>query len=495
MAVGYNPRIVTDGLLLSFDAGNSKSVYTSVPKRFYGLGGGENNYLGISSTGVAHSTSGYYDLDGSTGYLSTTLPLDRSTYPDFTVEAWINADSLGFSNVIMARGDGGQGGFDFKFDLYDLGYPRGTVYTDSSSNVESVSSSAGVISTGSWYHCAISFSNGSYIKTYVNGIDLTHPNYTYNTYNRNTGNSSLPLVVGRSDTGSNYFNGKISGLRYYTRELSADELLSNYRAFDRRNFSQTITFAATPRWNYPVAGQVVFTSFNTALDTDVSWTVPDNVTEISAVCVGGGGGGGGCNNGTDGNGSGGGGGGALAYGTFAVTPGETLTIRVGSGGTGAPGSPATPIQVADPGGNTYIKRSTTTLLQGGGGGGGSSNLSAGGNGSGGLVVEPKEMVVDLVDPAERQLIIELVPVVVVLGDILVVVQLVQRVLFRADLLFMVLMEMVVVEQVEMLLEERIQKMQRQMVVEWDYMVKELAVLELLIKQDLQILALLLVMVE
>ena len=70
MAVGYNPRIVTDGLLLSFDAGNSKSVYTSVPKRFYGLGGGENNYLGISSTGVAHSTSGYYDLDGSTGYLS-----------------------------------------------------------------------------------------------------------------------------------------------------------------------------------------------------------------------------------------------------------------------------------------------------------------------------------------------------------------------------------------------------------------------------------------
>ena len=51
------------------------------------------------------------------------------------------------------------------------------------------------------------------------------------------------------------------------------------------------------------------------------------------------------------------------------------------------------------------------------------------------------------------------------------------------------------EQVEMLLEERVQKMQRQMVVELDYMVKELVVLELLIKQDLQILALPLVMVE
>lgn len=384
MAVFSGPDINEDGLLLSFDASNSKSVYTSVSKRFYGLGGGENNYLALSSTGVAHSTSGYYDLDGSTGYLSTTLPLDRSTYPDFTVEAWINADSLGSSNVIMARGNGGQGGFDFKFDLYDAGYLRGTLYDTSSSNVQSIASSpGGVISTGSWYHCAISFSNGSYIKTYVNGIDVTHSNYVSNTYSRNTGNSSLPLVVGRSDTGSDYFNGKISGLKYYTRALSADEILSNYRAFDKRNFSQTIAFAATPKWTYPIEGQVVFTSFNTTLNSDVSWTVPTGVTEISAVCVGGGGGGGGCNGGTDGNGSAGGGGGGLAYGTFAVTPGETLTIRVGSGGTGAPSGPASPIQVADPGGHTYIKRSTTTLLQGHGGTGGSSNVSVDSYGLGG----------------------------------------------------------------------------------------------------------------
>ena len=80
-----------------------------------------------------------------------------------------------------------------------------------------------------------------------------------------------------------------------------------------------------------VQGQVVFTSFNTTLDTDVSYTVPNNVTQMSAVCVGGGGGGGG-NDGVSGPGASGGGGGGLAYGTFSVTAGETLTIRVGSGG-------------------------------------------------------------------------------------------------------------------------------------------------------------------
>ena len=380
MAVFSGPNINEDGLLLSFDATNPKSVYTGVSRRFYGLGGGENNYLGISSTGVAHSTSGYYDLDGSTGYLSTTLPLDRSTYPDFTVEAWINADSLGASNVIMARGDGNSSGFDFKFDLYDAGYLRGTLYDTSSSNVQSIASSpGGVISTGSWYHCAISFSNGSYIKTYVNGIDVTHSIYVSNTYSRNTGNSSLPLVVGRSDLGRDYFNGKISGLKYYTRSLSADEILSNYRGFDKRNFSQALTFSSRPKWNAPIEGQVVFTSFNTTLDTLTNWTVPEGVTQISAVVVGGGGGGGG-NGSTDVNGSSAGGGGGLSYGTFAVTPGETLIINVGSGGAGASRSNTF---FGDSGNSSYIARGGTKLLQGDGGGPGRSNIFSQSGGAGG----------------------------------------------------------------------------------------------------------------
>ena len=126
-----------------------------------------------------------------------------------------------------------------------------------------------------------------------------------------------------------------------------------------------------------VASQVVFTVYNTTLNSDVSWTVPTGVTQISAVCVGGGGGGGG-NNGTSGPGSSGGGGGGLAYGTFAVTPGETLTIRVGSGGTR--GGTNTQPTAGSP---TYIKRSTTFLLQGGGGGAGVSNSTTASGGTGG----------------------------------------------------------------------------------------------------------------
>ena len=63
-----------------------------------------------------------------------------------------------------------------------------------------------------------------------------------------------------------------------------------------------------------------------------SFVVPQLVSSISVVCVGGGGGGGG-SNGVSGPAGSGGGGGTLAYGTIAVTSGETLTVNVGAGGT------------------------------------------------------------------------------------------------------------------------------------------------------------------
>jgi len=63
----------------------------------------------------------------------------------------------------------------------------------------------------------------------------------------------------------------------------------------------------------------------------VSWTVPAGVTSISAVCVGGGGSAAYCA-GTSGYSGAGGGGGGLAWGTFTVTPGESLWVYIGSGG-------------------------------------------------------------------------------------------------------------------------------------------------------------------
>jgi hypothetical protein len=113
-------------------------------------------------------------------------------------------------------------------------------------------------------------------------------------------------------------------------------------------------------------GQSSFTTPGT-----YSWTVPDNVTTINVVVVGGGGGGAAIRAA--------GGGGALAYTNFIpVTPGETLTVGVGTSGLGA-NTPGVGLTATD-GGNSYIKRGATSLIEAGGGKKGIISSLSGGQG-------------------------------------------------------------------------------------------------------------------
>lgn len=100
-----------------------------------------------------------------------------------------------------------------------------------------------------------------------------------------------------------------------------------------------------------------------------SWVVPAGVTSVSVVAVGGGGGG--CR--STSAGGGGSGGDLRYYNNLSVTPGETLTITVGSGGTrGTTGGD---------GGFSRVARGGTTLLEAAGGGGGTTAAPRAKNGT------------------------------------------------------------------------------------------------------------------
>lgn len=120
-------------------------------------------------------------------------------------------------------------------------------------------------------------------------------------------------------------------------------------------------------------GQVAYTSPGT-----YSFVVPTGVTSLAAVCIGGGG------SGAIGDGSNygsGGAGGGLSYGNaIAVTPNETLTIVVGSGGAAITGSAKAN---GTSGAASTIARGATILLSGGGGGGGLYAAAAAGGTSDG----------------------------------------------------------------------------------------------------------------
>lgn len=83
------------------------------------------------------------------------------------------------------------------------------------------------------------------------------------------------------------------------------------------------------------APKSAFAEFFTATTT---WTVPAGVTNVKVTVLGGGGaGGGGITTGATQIGAGGGAGGC-AIESIAVTPGDSITITVGSGGTGGTGT-------------------------------------------------------------------------------------------------------------------------------------------------------------
>ena len=134
-----------------------------------------------------------------------------------------------------------------------------------------------------------------------------------------------------------------------------------FRAAALNSYGPSPLSAASNSVTPNTTGQTAYTTAGT-----YSFVVPNAVTSISVVTVGGGGAGGGVGSGgysfSAGNG---GGGGALSYtNNLSVTPGETLDVVVGAGGVGAINTAGTA------GGTSRINRSATILVAAAGGSGG-----------------------------------------------------------------------------------------------------------------------------
>lgn len=157
-----------------------------------------------------------------------------------------------------------------------------------------------------------------------------------------------------------------------TTEADAGDFTITFTADDGVNQSVTssdfsLAFPA------PAAG-VLFTTVGTH-----TWTVPDGVTSISMVGVGGGGSGAVVGNQPENSGTGGGGA-ALAYvNNFSVTAGDQYTIRVGAGGAPVTGGGSTHTR-GNNGESSFVSKDGTIIFQAGGGSGG--NRTAGGPASG-----------------------------------------------------------------------------------------------------------------
>ena len=98
------------------------------------------------------------------------------------------------------------------------------------------------------------------------------------------------------------------------------------------------------------------------------FTVPAGVTSVTVEAWGGGGAGGGTNT-TNRSTGGGGAGGTYTKSTIAVTPGDTISVKVGAGGSGVLGA------AGSPGGTSFFRNFVSAIGGSGGGLGDATNLN------------------------------------------------------------------------------------------------------------------------
>jgi hypothetical protein len=233
MAFQRGPNIVTNGLVLALDAGNTKS-YVSGSSVWYDRSGNNNGTLTNGPT-FDSANLGSIVFDGIDDY--GIIPdisgvTDFTNTDNYTIDFWVYINSTqnntqNVDNDILEKWSG-PGGYPFTFR-----YVRSdeimvvTVYNGNAVNVANLQ-----ISSNSWWNiCGVFNWSGSLLTAYGNGGQITS-SVTLNLPGDISNSSDLNLM--RRGNSANYATGKLSAIKIYNRALSAQEVFQNYNALKSR---------------------------------------------------------------------------------------------------------------------------------------------------------------------------------------------------------------------------------------------------------------------
>jgi len=213
MGASGGPDLIQDGLVLSLDAGDKNSYIGSGTTYSDLSGNGIDGTLSHASIGT--DTPGTMDFDGSSDYVSVTMP---SVGPSLTIAAWINPDVNTGGDNYKAIFDW-LGGDEFLFGyrnnkIVQYSYQSDLLYSDTD------------LTVGGWNYIVLT-RTASVVTFYLNGVADGGDSTSTRTP------SGVAHIGSRSGT-TYEFNGKIAILRVYNRVLTAAEVLQNFNAHRHR---------------------------------------------------------------------------------------------------------------------------------------------------------------------------------------------------------------------------------------------------------------------
>lgn len=225
MSFSNGPTVVTNGLVLSLDAGDRNS-YVSGSTTWFDLAGTNNGTL---TNGPTFNTGngGNIVFDGVNDYVNCgTVTFPGNTFTIELIFEWNNlgSTSIGFliSGVyeqveIHTGGDSGTNGL--RFIPYTF---RGSNQAGSIDAANMITSGINVVTFTAEY--------SSPSKAYKNGNFFTSSLST----STDPLNSNQTISLSRRADNGYFFSGKIYSAKLYNRALSASEVLQNYNALKGR---------------------------------------------------------------------------------------------------------------------------------------------------------------------------------------------------------------------------------------------------------------------
>ena len=234
MGIGYGPRVVTDGLVLALDAGDTNS-YPGSGTTWTDLVG--NGYNATLINSPSHNSEiGYISFDGTNQYATHTLPLVQGGQEDFTFELMFRMVTLPTAGY-AANGHiwGGENGNDIVLYVNPASSSESTlnlVYDDSRYSGAGHFTN-GTITANTWVHwvCQGRESDNT-IAHYINGqLDKTFTAVL-------SGQESKPRnadgMIAYDSRYLGYSELDVAVIREYHRILTAQEIQQNYNALRGR---------------------------------------------------------------------------------------------------------------------------------------------------------------------------------------------------------------------------------------------------------------------
>jgi hypothetical protein len=243
MGIAYNTSIVTNGLIISVDAGNIRS-YAGSGNTAYDLTRSNSNYTFTNGPVYNASNGGAFVFDGTNDFLynsSRMIDTEFQYTSTFTAISWCKiTENTNEGYIVNNRTQDANGTF---YTGWGLNHWAGAIYGFVGGYPGNNTLSWRRVSTSSVTFDNFIYNKWSHIvyvntgvaggqKIYVNGIDATNSasDDTNPPYTINYSGGNHRIYLGYDGSQTHPLTGSIAQVQIYNRALSAQEISQNFNA-------------------------------------------------------------------------------------------------------------------------------------------------------------------------------------------------------------------------------------------------------------------------